>query len=197
MLRFVLAIATALVFPLVAAAQPVELVGGERLTVVSKRAATGTHLTRATVEERPLRNGGFRKLAESSIAAALQACPEDRRRAMRVVVSPLEMPDRIGHTKQRLEGAGLYVSLPESGYETRGTWYLAPYAAQRLELMAGGSAVATVELRDFQRYEFDRDLLGKMDFLTIQENDLVASLEPFIKAQYGKAAAQLAKAACG
>lgn len=190
-------LAMLLALPWLAQAVPVDFPAGERLAVVSKRASTGTHLARAIVDDRTLKGGGLRKVVEAALAQPLQACTGDGSAGWRVVVKPQVMPDRIGFTNQRLEGAGLYVSLPESGYDGRGNWYLAPFASQVVELQrADGSPLASVDLKEFTRHEFDRDLLGKMDFLQVDERTLVDAVEPFLKAQYAKAGTELARQAC-
>jgi len=49
---------------------------------------------------------------------------------------------------------------------------------------------------EFVRHEFDRDLLGNMDFLRVDERTLVDAVEPFLKSQYAKIGTELARQAC-
>jgi hypothetical protein len=163
-------------------AQVISYPEGDKAYIASRRSSAGTNLARASVEEREVGRDQIAQVINQSLAEGLRGCTREAKAQVRVAIENDAVRDPIGGTNTRLQGLGLYVSLPDAGLESRGTWYIAPYAYLTLKVSSGdGRIVETIRVANSRKVEIERDLLGRSDFFKLETKELLEALSPILQ----------------
>jgi hypothetical protein len=113
--------------------------GPDVVTLMSRPNGTATIAPTAHTERREIQRQGIALLLAPAVESAFAKC--DLSDIDEVVITPANVPDRIGETTTHIQGLGLYVSLPLAERVSLGSWFIAPYMVITVKLMKGGRAV--------------------------------------------------------
>ena len=168
MLRLVVACTIALGTIQAPLAQPkVSLKVANELSTFSRQTSVGTNNHRVKVERYPLAADRFEKLISEPALRGATACPD----GYELMIENGAVRDFVGNTNSRLDGIGLYISLPDSGVSSQGNWYVAPVVVLRVTLRdLRGKDLAQTTINEFDRVPV-RDSTFQ-EFLTIQAAEL-------------------------
>lgn len=150
----------ALLLPLFLAAQAVhaDTPSIDELRLMYRPTSIG-NINRARIEKRELPAGRIKDMLGPYLAQSDAPCAAPLKAGNYTLV-PVEMPDRVGFTSSRMSGAGMYMSLPETGVTQPGHSYIAPFLAFDVKMQDG----VVLPLREYQRYDLNFDELGSNNF---------------------------------
>jgi hypothetical protein len=113
--------------------------GPDVVTLMSRPNAAASNARSAHMERRDLAKQALALMLAPAFEGAFASC--DLADIDEVLVTPANIPDRLGDTLTHIQGLGMYVSLPLADRVSSGTWFIAPFITIQVQLMKGGHAV--------------------------------------------------------
>jgi len=178
--------------PDIAVAQPkVTLKIPSELSTYTRQTGVGTNNHRVKVSRFPVPSDRIEKLVAEPAARGAAACPD----GYEVLIEGGSSRDFIGTTNSRIDGVGLYISLPDSGVSSQGNWYVAPVVILRVTIRdAQGKDLSQQPITEYDRIPVRESSF--QDFITIESDELERAIREYAMQRIERATRALADKYC-